>query len=333
MCDSVATSLGIQNDKQPDGRSYPIANCGGWPATLKPGRTGGLYMVNWVLPPNMHGKASRVVHFNQGWAKDPEVMKSVTGLITPYFVGTDTELELYEPWDVFKTKCCVGDESLGDRISLCGNYKNAMSSSQCNPSMTKYCGSDPKTLSDAKCQEWCVSNPGGCNAVTKAMCNASENINSPHCQSWCKKTGECDYGATSYCNSNPSDPMCTCITSPIKKYNPACIDSACISTGYIPQSMRTLPCPNVVDCSTQLDLKAGGRTTALGTRIEQNCGTNSGDMQSVPSQSVPSQSVPSQSVPSQKSKSKSKILLVIIILLVLMGLLGVGGIMLFRTRT
>ena len=72
--------------------------------------------------------------------------------------------------------------------------------------------------------------------------------------------------------------------------------------------MRTLPCPHVVDCSTQMALKAGNRIISSGTKVEQNCGKEG------------------RQSSSGNEGGTNKILILLIVLIVM---LGVGGALAF----
>jgi hypothetical protein len=89
--------------------------------------------------------------------------------------------------------------------------------------------------------------------------------------------GSCDTYMKDYCSKNPSDPKCACITSDMLKfkYNPLCTDQKCIQGGYQTNSMisaRGQGC-EIVDCSTYLQAKAGGKVDFSDVNIQQRCGS------------------------------------------------------------
>ena len=93
------------------------------------------------------------------------------------------------------------------------------------------------------------------------------------CDTLWQNPAVCDQHMIQFCTNNPDSSYCTCLTSPIKQFNPLCVDGECLKGGYVTQNMTKLPCPNVIDCTTQILLGEAGRDISLGqNQIIQNCG-------------------------------------------------------------
>jgi hypothetical protein len=109
----------------------------------------------------------------------------------------------------------------------------------------------------------------------KNICSAAFNGSS----AW-ENPAVCDNYMIDYCgdSEHTDDPMCSCINSPITKYNPICADAKCLKdNGYITRAMMAFEkCPDVVDCSSQLALGSVGREVQIGAySTKQQCGTGS----------------------------------------------------------
>lgn len=224
----------------------------------------------------------------------------------------DMMLSMYaridKPWKQFVQDCCSKVES-ADR---CQNLFGPTSGNgQCNPSMLAYCTESTTNMNNPVCTQWMTENPNYTNVVRTAVCNRPGALDGPDgktCRTFCKlNPGSCDDSAYEYCQRTPKDPFCYCITSPVKRYNPACVDVQCIAGtdpernydgvgGYVTASMKAMGrCPNVVDCSTQILLQAGGRATTGNITTEQNCGQ---DQYTTP-EPTPITPVPAIPTPSQ----------------------------------
>lgn len=114
-----------------------------------------------------------------------------------------------------------------------------------------------------------------CKDSVQNYCNS--NMGLPACQSWCNQTHTCDSAAIEYCNGvGKGTPFCSCLNSKLigaSRYdvNPACFDADCFRTGYQTYNMRN-PCPSIVNCSMQIDLRNSGIKIASTSNFEQNCG-------------------------------------------------------------
>lgn len=110
--------------------------------------------------------------------------------------------------------------------------------------------------------------------VKCCMGAVSDKSDQTVCAEWWKSGVACDNYMNSYCALNQGDPACSCLNSPVKKYNPLCIDGTCLrNAAYVSQNMMALPCPNVVDCSIVFDLQSVGRDTIFTeAQIKQACG-------------------------------------------------------------
>lgn len=169
--------------------------------------------------------------------------------------------------------CCLGNT----REERC-KPGYCSGSAKCRTFMMNHCSSVNNIFSKEECQDWCNQDPGSCNDLKARYCR--DNIWDSNCHSWCSnQTGNsksvCDQAITEFCKDNPEHSICSCFTSPIKMYNPACLDVKCITDGYKTTSMTSLPCPDVVDCSMQIQMERVGRDIDIGNiDLQQNCGMN-----------------------------------------------------------
>ncbi len=178
--------------------------------------------------------------------------------------------------------CCVssGKEQVIEGGTCDPQYTSA-SSLSCDPYMQSYCTA-ARILSDPSCQSWCSVNASRCATAKSNACDSPDAVaNTEGCKEFClKNPGMCDVGMTDYCKTTTgyTDPVCACIVSPVAtkaKYNPLCIDTACISGGYATQSMVTSRgngC-QIIDCSTYLTLKDIKTVNMSDTNLSQQCGT------------------------------------------------------------
>jgi hypothetical protein len=223
-------------------------------------------------------------------------------------------------WDDHSLKCC--NKTLGS--GQCPGFYGPNSHKGCNAYMLPHCAKNPVTMNSPTCREWYLPNKNREDAVKQTVCNKLANLKDPSCRNWCRSNpGKCDTGIAQFCKTNPTDILCSCITSPVKRYNPACVDSLCIGGtkegsegvgGYVTASMRARACPNVVDCRTQIELSTGGRTTMGDVQVEQNCGND---------ESV---------APVASADNSSKYLLIILILILMLVVAAVIGIALFLRK-
>lgn len=173
-------------------------------------------------------------------------------------------------------------------IEACGKsydwcyYKACEKDKQNGPICTDWCTSDPlittnkNNIFDNICDTWCSNNPDVCRTHKAKSCN--NNFDPTYCKDFCvQNPGSCDVGVNSYCLKNPSDAICSCINSDVKKFqfNPVCTDNNCIRSGYATSSMMNSKqggC-QIVSCTTQVDIsKVGGNVSLNNAVMEQNCG-------------------------------------------------------------
>lgn len=97
----------------------------------------------------------------------------------------------------------------------------------------------------------------------KKECNKIGNIPKYACQEFCRThPGQCP-SVRDFCYSNPNNPLCKCINSPLNKYGagegmpPAtCFDNQCANTGY-KENSRYIGSPGV-PCPTYINASDGG---------------------------------------------------------------------------
>lgn len=85
-------------------------------------------------------------------------------------------------------------------------------------------------------------------------------------------SGNCDsYMVRTFCQQHPSDPRCSCILSEMTCPNK--FDNNCIrSNGYRTNDMKTVTCPDIMNCVQYNRLSPGAK--AVATNYQQNCSTS-----------------------------------------------------------
>lgn len=144
-----------------------------------------------------------------------------------------------KPWDEFKMDCCY------------------------NQGTQQQCG-----------QFWGGAKTGACTNMMRTKCDAGQIKSNPRCRDWCvANPGECDVAMTQYCAANPTDPICSCLRSPLKA--PACFDRACITTpGYRTKTMADISvrCPTVVECNQSVIIDKNSYNNIVSDlRMQQTC--------------------------------------------------------------
>lgn len=86
-------------------------------------------------------------------------------------------------------------------------------------------------------------------------------------------SGDCDsYLVRTFCQQFPNDPRCSCILSEMTCPNK--FDQNCIkNNGYRTNDMKTVTCPDVMNCIQYNRLSPGAK--ALATNFQQNCSSSS----------------------------------------------------------
>lgn len=198
--------------------------------------------------------------------------------------------------------CCLGKHRGGIIGQYTCNPKHTNPTSpDCVQALRNHCAVGNRTFVDQQCRTFCSSgaNRSWCEQQKQSYCNQPANFGKTECKQWCRMhPGRCDTGALAYCNfTNPKDPICSCIQTEYKKYNPACIDGSCISTGYRTANMDTTrsPCPNIQDCSVVIDIdKVGGDVVWDDVNIVQNCKQQIAAQATVAGKAMPTRSYPEQ---------------------------------------
>jgi hypothetical protein len=169
-------------------------------------------------------------------------------------------------------------------------YQNTAYESTVNNLVNAYCTTNPRNV-------LCARFPNLNDTIMRQNITIPSNLQYPAAQEWCRKNpGLCDIPASRYCSDNAlsgsgatKDVFCSCLNSPVSRYNPLCVDRTCLAGtnqiprksnglgGYVTNNMTILPCPNIVDCNTQIALEAAGRITTGNITLSQNCGNTTVD--------------------------------------------------------
>lgn len=224
------------------------------------------------------GNSIRIV----GPAEIPDLRKYATGFNDK---TASVIVEALPPNEKQLLSCCSAG-ALGDKTTIgdaCGPY--SPESAQCKSTIASYC---------------------------------AKNMSSPFCQSWCRNNTEiCDAPVIAYCKKNPKDPYCSCINSKAGKIaNPKCVDSKCITYGYLTTNMARTACPDLIDCSIKTKLLNSGVSLATVIPVEQNCGN--GDSQG----GTPASTTQTNNSPTLTLDSR----LVLLLLLIAFVLIIIGGV-------
>lgn len=161
-----------------------------------------------------------------------------------------------------------------------------LSASACDSILKNYCsGLDsagyPKVITDPRCREWIFAGMGIDKTLTQIpgmnqprlsplatsllvpICNTRKGLElyPDVCMDFCRTSGgACDSGSTDYCNIHPDDPYCSCLVVPadVKKVsakeNPSCFWAPCRDNGYQPSGQLSQLCPDIMDCSSYIEL-------------------------------------------------------------------------------
>lgn len=109
-----------------------------------------------------------------------------------------------------------------------------------------------------RCGEY-TPGSGSCAGKLSSYCRGT-NTMLPECKDYCAANPmECDESMMMYCGGKPTDPACSCLTSPAARLglNPYCTDAKCQATGYAPASMKAKSCATA-DCDTRDKLATYG---------------------------------------------------------------------------
>jgi hypothetical protein len=141
-----------------------------------------------------------------------------------------------EPSDSVKLACCSGERANCGALDPNG--------AMCKSFWQSYCTGD--RMKNASCRKWA---------------NENRDLATPAVMEFCRK--------------NPTDPFCTCINSKVNGsglgVNPACIDAACIQTGFKTSNMMT-PCPPIYNCEQVNNITNMGVQISSTANTELNCG-------------------------------------------------------------
>lgn len=192
-------------------------------------------------------------------------------------------------WVIGNTMLCRKNQYLGNSQTCCAGlppsgYPNVTcnpnyspSNPQCTSILQPICNYSDYIFSKSYCNEWGLANPSLAFEAKKNYCS-SINLpfanSSPQCAQFVQSSsaqGKLDTMMSKYCKNYPSDPLCSCINSPLpcpNKYDKNCIQN----NGYLTYSMINTNCPNVVNCNQFTNLSPGA--LALGTSEVQNCTSN-----------------------------------------------------------
>lgn len=143
-----------------------------------------------------------------------------------------------------------------------------------------YCSSGVDQLNTERCQSYCFDNEAKCNEYKKLYC--SNSVNTDTCRDFCfNNPGQCDDTMIQYCTQNPTDILCSCITSIAD--NPVCYDKKCFLGGYktsehVQKKVNDANCDKL-DCNSYYKLRNSDNIdfkddTNIADKCLKQCSTN-----------------------------------------------------------
>lgn len=141
-----------------------------------------------------------------------------------------------------------------------------------------------QTLKDCKpenpCFRYAETNPNDSYVVSRLSPYCSNNLTNARCRDFClDNPGACDSGVKAYCARSDKDvQFCSCINSPAAAFdglNPVCVDNDCkTSASYRTAAMNQIRECTTVNCNIIQNLTAGGKINLTDNVTNQKCGVN-----------------------------------------------------------
>ena len=109
------------------------------------------------------------------------------------------------------------------------------------------------------------------NAIKQAVAQNPNYLQYQNFRDWCRATGDCDDAMQDYCDNNPNDEICGCLSSSLKGGLAVCADERCANrAAYRTKEMRGIQCPDIVDCR-QIITQIGNVNTMEDLVQQQTC--------------------------------------------------------------
>lgn len=208
------------------------------------------------------------------------------------------------------TQCCLNQVPTGYPNVTCDPSYTPLSPG-CSSIVQNYCSSGDKIFTDPICQSWASQPQNTQTAFTmqQQYCTVDKISGDQNCRNWVASApaqGKIDsLMITNYCQTHPTDSLCSCVMSEIPCPNK--FDTNCIQKGgYKSADMMNVQCPNVLNCTQFLSLSPGAQ--AIATNVQQNCASSS----------TPTSVTPTTTF---WSNYKIVILIIILILIIIIALL------------
>ena len=165
------------------------------------------------------------------------------------------------------SRCCITGTKIIDGKTCDPQYREKKNAT-CDSPMLKYC--DPSNWDKPECKSWVqasiVNNRTVANVPISNYCSLKNNFLRPECQEWCSLVrnnssmkSACDQAVLSYCGSNSTDPLCTCMNPPTNVSSIENLMASSKACWYKP--CQTLTNDNYMT-STMLDQKHNCASTA-----------------------------------------------------------------------
>ncbi len=169
--------------------------------------------------------------------------------------------------------CCFGNKPAGYPKQTC-DPRYTLHSDACYGAVAGYCQQGNNIFSDAKCVEWgsVDANRHAALGMKQKYCEGKFGSDAS-CRAWAQSSeaqGQIDSIVVPFCQSNPNDPLCSCVNSEMtcpQKFDTNCIRNA----GYKSFNDMNIPCPDVMNCNQYINLSPGAK--AIASNFQQNCST------------------------------------------------------------
>lgn len=163
----------------------------------------------------------------------------------------------------------------------CDPAFNRPTNAACITSMYNYCEKDTRFFTDAQCASWVnfsAANKESAFSRMQSLANDVTRVEYGWAKDWCMKNpGKCDAMMNAYCKKYPNSEHCKCINSKTKQiagiqFNPACVDEACIKgDAYKTANMLGACNINALECNQYNTLINNGVSVASNLYPTQTC--------------------------------------------------------------
>jgi len=195
---------------------------------------------------------------------------------TQYVPHSDKQSAFFTDYVIGRAACPEGYKVFGDSRKGCGGDFHNMCVRVPKPlDFTKtFCQGG--NLETDHCRQQIVKDEPKYHTVVANYCK--DNMDRDFCRAHVRShPGKYDALVKSHCDSSKGDgdKLCSCYKSKLQKFNPACIDQACIKDGYVTNTMQLgMPC-QIMNCEQKIKVEnivaAEGALVDFSTDFNQDC--------------------------------------------------------------